>query len=179
MSTFGAGDRGTWHWKGRGELSWPACWASFPAEDSCVVTKPQAGQDRARHVPPARVSPQSQLAGCTRVPSAVRRGSMADAASTTPVSPHVLPLPRRPAGFQLPASASCGQRAFSRTPKWPEVPRGSCPPLSPESVGASIPQLSCRAVGGTCTLHAICHDFPAAFGFRRPQWSFTGYFTFY
>lgn len=50
-----------------------------------------------------------------------------------------------------------------------------CPPLSPESVGASIPQLSCPAVGGTCTLHAICHNFPAAFGFRRPQWSFTGY----
>ena len=143
-----AGGRGAWHWKGRGELSWPACWASFPAEDSCVVTKPRTGQDRARHVPPARVCLQSQLCGCALVLPAAGRGSVADAASTTPVSPHVLPLPCRPPGFQLPASASCGQRAFSWTPQWPEVPRGSCPPMHPESVGASIPQLSCRAVGG-------------------------------
>lgn len=60
-----AGGHRSWHRKGRGELFWPVGWASSPAEDSFVVTKPQPGQDRAGHMPPAHVSLRSQFCSHT------------------------------------------------------------------------------------------------------------------
>lgn len=61
------GGSGSWRWMGR--LSWAGRprWASLPAEDSSVVTKPQAGLDRAGHAPPAHVSLRSPLCGHTCV----------------------------------------------------------------------------------------------------------------
>lgn len=54
-----AGGRGSWCWKGRAEVSWPA-WGRFPSRG-------QLCGDRAGPSPPAHVSLRSQLHGHARV----------------------------------------------------------------------------------------------------------------